>query len=98
MKKHLWPLLEVLVGSLDVQHFRSVLPNTKHTVGDVPNVHAVGRTTRSSNIKLSNTNMSRHPKLSCEEDLSATSAHCGMSPHLCNHEVDLLVYHGFVWR
>ena len=50
----------------DVQHLHSVLPDTKHGVGDVPNVHVAGRTTRSSKIELPNSNMSGHPKLSSE--------------------------------
>ena len=34
LRKHLWPLLERLVGSLDVHQFHSVLPDTKHAAGD----------------------------------------------------------------
>ena len=64
LRKHLWPLLEGLLGSHNVQHFQSVLSDTKHAVGDVPAGHMVGRTTRSSKIKHSNTNMSGHLKLS----------------------------------
>ena len=45
-----------------------MLLDTKRVVGDhVQNLHVlVGRTTRSSKIKLSNTNLSGHPKLSGE--------------------------------
>ena len=67
LRKDLWPLLKGLVGNIDVHKFRSVLPKTKQAVGEeVQNVHAVGRTTRSSKMKLSNTSMSGHPKLSGE--------------------------------
>ena len=66
LRKHLWPLLKGLVGSLDVQHFCSVCHDTKHTVGDVPNVHVVGRTTRRAKMKHSKPNLSGQPKLSGE--------------------------------
>ena len=67
LRKQLWPLLERLVGSVDVHQFRSVLPDIKEGAGDHwRNEHAVGRTTRSSKMKLSNTNVSLNSKLSGE--------------------------------
>ena len=66
-RKHLWPLLERLVRSLDVHQIHSMLPDTKQAVWDhFRNVHAVGRTTQSSKIKFSNTNLSGNSKLSGE--------------------------------
>jgi hypothetical protein len=61
----LWPILQGLVGSVDVHQQGSVLPNTKKAIGDtLQNVHAGGRTTRSSKMKLSETSLSGHPPLS----------------------------------
>ena len=61
----LWPILKGLGDSLDVQKHGSVLPNTKQAIGDHSrNVHAGGRTTRSSKMKPADTSLSGHPPLS----------------------------------
>ena len=45
----LWPILQGLVGSVDVHQQGSVLPNTKQAIGDTSqNVHAGGRSTLST--------------------------------------------------
>lgn len=67
LRMHLWPLLECLDVCFNVHQFCSMLFDTKQAVGDhSQNLHAVGRTTRSSKMKVSNTIMSDNPKLSCE--------------------------------
>ena len=82
LRKHLWPLLQRLGGSADVHQFRSVLPDTQLGAGDQSrNVQAVGRTTRSSKIKVSDINLSGNCKVSGEGIVSYCS-HCAMSPHL----------------
>ena len=67
LTKQLWPLLEQLLGSLDVHQFRSVLSDNKQGAGDhCGNVPAVGRTTRSSKMKVSNIHVSCNSKLAGE--------------------------------
>ena len=65
LRHFLWPLLEKLAGSPNVQQFRSVLPATPG-VADVTNSHAAGRATRSSRMNHPHLDMSLHPKLSGE--------------------------------
>jgi hypothetical protein len=65
LKHLLWPLLEGLAGSPDVQQFRSVLPAALG-VAVVPIPHAAGRATRSSKMKPTNSENSLHPKLAGE--------------------------------
>jgi hypothetical protein len=67
LRKDLWPILERLCDSLDIHQFCSVLPDIKQATGDHSrNQLAVGRTTRSSKMKLANTNLSGKSKLSGE--------------------------------
>ena len=66
LRLNLWPLLESLAGSPDVQQFRGVLPATSIGVTDVNTLHAAGRTTRSSALKHPNSPMSGLPNLSGE--------------------------------
>ena len=66
LRQNLWPLLESLAGSPDVQQFQGVLPATSIGVTDVTTSHAAGRTTRSSTLKYPNSHMSGHPNLSGE--------------------------------
>ena len=61
----LWPLLESLAGSPNVQEFRSVLPATPG-VADVTNTHAAGRATRSSRKNHPQSDLKLHAKLSGE--------------------------------
>ena len=65
LRQNLWPLLESLAGSPDVQQFRGVLPATSIGVTDPTTLHAAGRTTRSSTLDP-NSNMLGHPNLSSE--------------------------------
>ena len=66
LRLNLWPLLDSLAGSPNVQQFRGVIPATEAGVKDVTTSHAAGRTTRSSTLKQPNSEMSGHPKLSGE--------------------------------
>ena len=66
LRLNLWPLLESLAGSPDVQQFRGVLPATSIGDPDVNTLHAAGRTTRSSALKHPNSPMSGLPNLSGE--------------------------------
>ena len=60
----LWPILEGLLGSVDVHVHGSVLPHKKQAIGEHSrNVPAGGRTTRSSKMKLPDTTLSGHPPL-----------------------------------
>jgi hypothetical protein len=65
LKHLLWPLLEGLAGSPDVQQFRIVLPAAPG-VAVVPIPHAAGQATRSSKMKPTNSENSLHPKLAGE--------------------------------
>ena len=88
LRQNLWPLLESLAGSPNVQQFRGVLPATDIGVKDVTNSNAAGRTTRSSTLKHPNSDISTHPKMSGEGTCELLVHIWDMSPHLCNFELD----------
>jgi hypothetical protein len=67
LRNQLCPKLERLGCSLDIHQFQSVLPDTKQAAGDdCRTLHAAGRRTRSSKMKVSPTNVSCNAKLSGE--------------------------------
>ena len=67
LRLHLWPLLKGLVRSLDVHQCRNRLPNNKQAIGDhARNLHAEGRTTRSSKMKQPAIKLSGQPEVSGE--------------------------------
>jgi hypothetical protein len=65
LKHLLWPLLESLAGSPDVQQFRSGQPAAPKGADDTKS-NAAGRATRSSKMKQPQSKMSLHPKFSGE--------------------------------
>ena len=66
LRHNLWPLLETLASSPDVQQFRGVLPAKSIGGTDATTSHAAGRTTRSSTLNHPNSHMLGHPNLAGE--------------------------------
>ena len=79
LRLNLWPLLESLAGSPNIQQFRGVLPANPIGVTDMTTLHAAGRTTRSSALKHPNSHMSGHPNLS-GEGTCENQVHIGECP------------------